>query len=62
MQTAVDNQLRDEARRYAFRFACDDCAHFEAGAERCSLEYPAVPRRGALEGKHLELCKGFELG
>jgi hypothetical protein len=62
VQTAVDNQLRDEARLYAFRFACDDCVHFDAGAERCSLAYPAAPRRDALAGRHLELCKEFELG
>lgn len=62
MRTPVDARLREEARRFAFRFACDDCAHFDARAARCSLGYPAAPRRGALEGgTHLELCKEYEL-
>jgi hypothetical protein len=65
MRTAIDARLREEARRFAFRFACDDCAHFDARAQRCSLGYPAAPRRGALEaqqaGAHVELCKEYEL-
>jgi hypothetical protein len=32
------------------------------GGARCSLEYPAAPRRDALDGPDLELCKSFELG
>ena len=65
MRTRVDAQLRLEAARYALRFACDDCAHFDEGGDRCSLEYPATPRRGALQGEgdaEIELCKSFELG
>ncbi|HEY1696583.1 MAG TPA: hypothetical protein VGG39_30690 [Polyangiaceae bacterium] len=61
MKTRVDDRLRDEARRYAFRFACDDCVHFDAASSRCSLGYPSAPRRDALEGALLELCKSFEL-
>jgi hypothetical protein len=63
MKTPVDDRLRDEARRYAFRFACDDCVHFDAPSSRCSLGYPSAPRRDALEaeGALLELCKSFEL-
>jgi hypothetical protein len=62
MRTLVDARLREEAARYALRFACEDCAHFDPGAERCSLEYPASPRRDALSSAELELCKEFELG
>jgi hypothetical protein len=62
MRTLVDARLREEAARYALRFACEDCAHFDCGVERCSLEYPASPRRDALAGEQLELCKEFELG
>jgi hypothetical protein len=64
MRTRVDQRLRDEAERFAFRFACDECAHFDGrvGFERCSLGYPAAPRRGALDAAvHLELCKEYEL-
>lgn len=63
MRTLVDSRLREEAARYALRFACEDCAHFDPTATgRCSLEYPASPRRDALAGEELELCKEFELG
>jgi len=61
VRTPVDERLRDEAARFAFRFACDDCAHFEAAADRCSLGYPAAPRRDGLDRRHIELCKSFEL-
>jgi hypothetical protein len=63
MKTPVDDRLRDEAQRYAFRFACDDCVHFDAATSRCSLGYPSAPRRDALDARAalLELCKSFEL-
>ena len=61
MRTTVDDRAREEARRYVFRFACDDCVHFDAEHARCSLAYPAAPRRDALERESVELCKGFEL-
>jgi hypothetical protein len=77
MKTRVDDRLRREAAQFAFRFACDDCAHFEPSSARCSLSYPASPRRSALLGartlersestgpsqpaRTLELCKAFEL-
>ncbi len=64
MRTLVDARLRDEARRFALRFACEDCAHFEGS--QCSLAYPAAPRREALEGnggrpETIEFCKSFEI-
>ena len=84
MRTLVDARLREEAERFSFRFACDDCVHFDEGAPvgasgaanvtvgatgaahvtngRCSLRYPAEPRRTALAQEHVELCKEFELG
>jgi hypothetical protein len=62
VKTLVDARLRAEASRFAFRFACDDCAHFDLPRERCSLTYPAAPRREALDGAGVELCKTFELG
>jgi hypothetical protein len=69
VRTRVDARLRDEAARYSLRFACEDCAHFDPDCGRCSLEYPAAPRRDALlapparDGTtELELCKEFELG
>ena len=60
MKTLVDERLIDEAERFAFRFACEDCAHFDTRGESCSLAYPATPRRVDLRRTHLELCKTFE--
>jgi len=70
MRTLVDARLRDQARRYGFRFACEDCAHATRpssderprGSLECSLGYPAEPHRCALAESHLTLCKAFELG
>jgi hypothetical protein len=61
VRTRVDPRLRAETERFAFRFACEDCAHFAERDDRCSLAYPASPRRIAIEDEHLELCKAFEL-
>jgi hypothetical protein len=60
VKTRVVERLRSEAARYVVRFACEDCAHFDGEASRCSLAYPAAPRRVALEGRHQERCKSFE--
>jgi hypothetical protein len=62
VKTLIDERLRLEAARFEFRFACDDCAHFDAVGARCSLAYPAAPRRDALLGPEMEFCKAFELG
>jgi len=62
VKTLVDGRFHLEVARYDFRFACDDCAHFDARGARCSMGYPAAPRRDALEDAELELCKSFELG
>ena len=61
MKIAVTEELRQEATRFSLRFACDDCAHFDPGRQRCSLGYPASPRHDALLGNDLELCKSFEV-
>jgi len=61
MRTRVDPHLRRQAARFAFRFACDDCAHFDPDAARCSFGYPPAPRLEALQQDELELCKSFEL-
>ena len=62
MITAVDTRLREEADRYQLRFACEHCAHRDAGGE-CSLGYPAEPRRAdALQRQdQVRFCKTFEL-
>ena len=62
MKTLVDERLRSQALRFDFRFACEDCGHFDDALAGCSLGYVAAPRRDALEGDAIELCKTFELG
>ncbi len=62
MRTRVDLRLRDEAARYALRFACEDCASFDPARERCAHGYPPGPRRGALDEDELSFCKEFDTG
>jgi hypothetical protein len=59
----IDDQLRDEARRFRLVFACPDCASFDADRDRCSLGYPNADHRDpSLEGRReLVFCKAFEL-
>jgi hypothetical protein len=62
MKTLVDDRLRDEARAFALRFACEDCAHFEPANESCGNGYPTEPhaRVDLSARRHLEFCKEFE--
>jgi hypothetical protein len=63
MKTPVDALLADEAARFHLRFACDDCAHFDAERPRtCAHGWPISLRRSALEGEFVSFCKEFELG
>jgi hypothetical protein len=63
VKTSVDERLRHEATAFVFRFACEDCAHAVDDEKlRCSLGYPAAPRREALSQADLAFCKEFELG
>jgi hypothetical protein len=62
VKTLVDDRLRDEARTFAFRFACEDCAHFEPDGSRCGNGYPTLPhaRVDLASRRHLEFCKEFD--
>jgi hypothetical protein len=64
MKTPIDERLRREAREHAFRFRCQDCAHFDPDHGRCADGYPnAMHRDVQLErATFLEFCKSFELG
>jgi hypothetical protein len=63
MQTPVDDQLQREAEQYRFRFTCEACAHFDAGAVRCGHGYPTEPHHAVDLSRRfvLEFCKEFEL-
>jgi hypothetical protein len=60
----VDDVLRVEARAFALRFACEDCAHFDAGQRACAHGYTERPSPADLgpESTTLAFCKEFELG
>jgi hypothetical protein len=62
MKTSVDQRLREEARAFALRFACEDCAHFAPETERCANGYPTAPhaRIDLTERRTLEFCKEFD--
>jgi hypothetical protein len=64
VKTTVDFRLRDEAERFALRFACEDCAHFDDAQGECLHGYPTLLHRRARLTCHAELafCKEFELG
>jgi hypothetical protein len=59
----VDDRLRDEALRFALRFACPDCVSFDDEARRCSLGFPPEPHLDPRieEREQVVFCKAFEL-
>ncbi len=64
MRHTVDTELRDQARTFRLKFACRDCAHFDAPSDRCVHGYTERPDRADLQrpGGELAFCKEFELG
>jgi len=63
VRTLIDPTLREEARRFALRFTCDDCAHFAAERRACAHGYPngAHLEVDLAAEESLEFCKEFEL-
>lgn len=61
MHSRVDDRLRAEASRFAFRFACPDCAYFDETHGLCSEGYPlGLHVRRDLERSEVVFCKLFE--
>jgi hypothetical protein len=63
VKTPVDARLRDEARRFVLRFACEDCGHWTGAT--CGNGWPGRVAREALEREdatEVVFCKEFELG
>jgi hypothetical protein len=53
--------LRAQARRFALRFACEDCIHFDAARALCAHGYPTDEHRAErLEQDAFVFCKEFE--
>jgi hypothetical protein len=52
-----------ERERFALRFCCEDCGHFDARTASCRHEWPNEQHRGeaALRLATLDFCKEFEL-
>lgn len=50
-----------ERRRFALRFRCEDCAHFDAAREQCAHEWPNELHRERAPSTVLDFCKEFEL-
>ncbi len=62
MKTPVTPVLREEARRFALRFACCECAHYDAVTDRCGQGWPTRVTRDAIEkAAEVVFCKEFEL-
>jgi hypothetical protein len=59
----VDDQLRDEARRFKLVFACPSCVWFEVDGRACALGFPNADHVDErLEGRESVIfCKAFEL-
>jgi hypothetical protein len=63
VRTLIDQNLRQEAKRFELRFTCGDCAHFASERRACAHGYPTVAHLEVdLEAEaSLEFCKEFEL-
>jgi len=64
VQLPWTSDFDEERDRYALRFACEDCAHFEARTGCCRHEWPNESHRqeaARLALRVLDFCKEFEL-
>jgi hypothetical protein len=63
MKTLIDERLRREAARFELRYACPECAHFDAATGRCAEGFPNEGHRVHQidQDASLEFCKSFEL-
>ncbi len=62
MKTKVTPQLLAQSQQFSLRFACQDCAYFEADSRTCSEGYPNHEHLDArLVEPEVLFCKLFEL-
>jgi hypothetical protein len=59
----VDQELRDQARRFRLACFCEACAYFDEVGGGCGNAYPnRMHRQSVLEEcEEIEFCKEFEL-
>jgi hypothetical protein len=72
MRVPLGPRFQEERRRFAFRFACEDCVYFDQATPRCAHDYPTQPHRmaafvdasnevGESEKSPAMFCKEFEI-
>ncbi|MCC6750015.1 MAG: hypothetical protein IT371_20285 [Deltaproteobacteria bacterium] len=65
MRLPLAPTFHEEAERYALRFCCEDCAHFDPDENACAHEWPDDEHRTAFYADpacdRLVFCKEFEL-
>jgi hypothetical protein len=64
MRVPRTEEFDEEALRFAFRFTCEACAHFDHRTERCRHDYPSEMHRARFYADReadLLFCKEFEL-
>ena len=61
MRVVRTPEFDDERDRFAFRFSCEDCGHFDQAKGRCRHEWPNELHRQGPLGEWVDFCKEFEL-
>lgn len=63
MKTVVDDRFRIETVRFAFRFSCESCTHYDGEQHACSNGFPCAPHREVdlAHCRVVTFCKLFEL-
>ena len=63
MKSVVDDRFRTEAARFAFRFTCESCIHYDREQRACSNGFPCAPHREVDLARRgvVTFCKLFEL-
>lgn len=65
MRLPLGAEFRDQWERFAFRFCCEHCAHFDRATQRCAHGWPTREHRLARyrdpRCTELVFCKEFEL-
>jgi hypothetical protein len=51
----------EESVRFQLQFCCEECAHFDARANRCAHEWPDELHRRTRATDMIDFCKEFEL-
>ncbi len=64
MRLVRSPEFDEERERFALRFCCEDCGHFNRTDERCRHDWPNDTHRAAFyerRGDDIDFCKEFDL-